>query len=217
MSALHACLFKLNIGEVLSEEARLFQLWKQSCIDKACSHKMTVTWQTDVSLSDWCITTASMSTAISLLRINIVILTHWGGDKMSALFKTTFWNAVSWMKMYEFRLRFHWWLFLCLWLTIFRYWFRNWLGAGRRQAIIWTNVDLFNDLNVLTWHSLVCKLACSSITVYSNILFRPRTRLQIRLAKPGWRSIYNEVIKSTNVTLLLQIYNFDTIWRLSTK
>ena len=32
--------------------------------------------------------------------------------KTAAIFKTTFSNAFSWMKMYEFRLRFHWSLFL---------------------------------------------------------------------------------------------------------
>ena len=35
-------------------------------------------------------------------------LTHWGRDKMAAIFQTTFSNAFSWMKMYEFRLKFHW-------------------------------------------------------------------------------------------------------------
>ena len=39
-------------------------------------------------------------------------LTHWGQDKMAAIFHITFSNAFSWMKMYEPRLRFHWSLFL---------------------------------------------------------------------------------------------------------
>ena len=38
-------------------------------------------------------------------------LTHWGRDKMAAIFQTTFSNGFSWMKMYEFRLTFHWSLF----------------------------------------------------------------------------------------------------------
>ena len=42
-----------------------------------------------------------------------------------------FWNAFSWMKMYEFRLRFPWSLFLRLELTIFQYWFRQWLGTDQ--------------------------------------------------------------------------------------
>ena len=38
-------------------------------------------------------------------------LTHWGLDKMAAIFHTTFSNAFPWMKMYKFRLRIHWSLF----------------------------------------------------------------------------------------------------------
>ena len=52
------------------------------------------------------------------------LLTHWGRDKMVAIFQTTFLKAFSWMKMYKFRLRFHWSLFLRAQLTIFQHWFR---------------------------------------------------------------------------------------------
>ena len=41
-----------------------------------------------------------------------------------APFQTTFSSEFSWMKMYEFRLRFHWNLFLGFELTIFHHWFR---------------------------------------------------------------------------------------------
>ena len=51
-------------------------------------------------------------------------LTHWGRDKMDAILQTTFSSAFSWMKMFEFRLKFHWSLFLRLQLTIFHHWFR---------------------------------------------------------------------------------------------
>ena len=39
-------------------------------------------------------------------------LTHWDWDKITAISQTTFLNALSWMKMYEFQIRFHWCLFL---------------------------------------------------------------------------------------------------------
>ena len=39
-------------------------------------------------------------------------LTHWGRDKINAILQTTFSNAYSWMKMYEFWLKFQWSLFL---------------------------------------------------------------------------------------------------------
>ena len=38
----------------------------------------------------------------------LVILTHWGRDKMGTVFNTTLSNAFSWMKIYQFRLWFHW-------------------------------------------------------------------------------------------------------------
>ena len=56
--------------------------------------------------------------------------THLSLDKMAAFSQTTFSNAFSWMKMYEFHLRFHWNLFLWYKLIIFQ-----------RQAITWTNAD----------------------------------------------------------------------------
>ena len=48
---------------------------------------------------------------------------------MDAISQTTFWIAFSWMKMFGFRLKFHWSLFLRVQLTIFQHWFRKWLGA----------------------------------------------------------------------------------------
>ena len=60
----------------------------------------------------------SFSSAIGIL------LTHWGRDNMAAIFQTTFSNAFSWMKMYKFRLRFHWSFFPGFQLTIFQHWFR---------------------------------------------------------------------------------------------
>ena len=56
-------------------------------------------------------------------------LTHWGQVKMSTILQTTFSNAFSGMKTYEFWLRFHWSFFLRLELTIFQHWFRWWFGA----------------------------------------------------------------------------------------
>ena len=49
--------------------------------------------------------------------------------QMAAIFQTTLSNGFSWIKMYEFRLTFHWNLFLRVELTIFQHWFRQWLGA----------------------------------------------------------------------------------------
>ena len=43
---------------------------------------------------------------------NVTEISHWGQDKMATVYQTTFSNAFSWMKRYEFRLRFHWSWFL---------------------------------------------------------------------------------------------------------
>ena len=43
---------------------------------------------------------------------------------MDAMSQTTFSNAFSWMKMFEFRLKVHWSLFPTVQLTIFQQWFR---------------------------------------------------------------------------------------------
>ena len=52
------------------------------------------------------------------------MLTHWGLDNIEAVSQTTFSKAFSWMKMIEFRLRFHWSLFPRVKLTISQHWFR---------------------------------------------------------------------------------------------
>ena len=67
---------------------------------------------------------------------NLIIwtLTHWGWDMMAANFLMTFSNTFSWMKTYEFRLRFHWSLFSRVQLTIFQHWFRWWLGADQATS-----------------------------------------------------------------------------------
>ena len=51
-------------------------------------------------------------------------LTHWGRNKMAAVSQTTFSNAFSWMKMYEFWLKFRWSLFLSVQLTVSHHWLR---------------------------------------------------------------------------------------------
>ena len=57
------------------------------------------------------------------------VLTHWGQDKMDAIYQTVYSNAFSWKKMYGFRLRLHWSLFLMFELTIFPYRLRQRVGA----------------------------------------------------------------------------------------
>ena len=64
----------------------------------------------------------------------LMMLTHWSWDKMNTISQTTLSNAFSWMKMLEFRLRFHWSLFLRVQQTKFQHWFRSWLGADQATS-----------------------------------------------------------------------------------
>ena len=61
-------------------------------------------------------------------------LTHWGRDKMAAIFQTTFSNAFPRMKIYEFRLKFHWSLFLRIQIIIVQHRFRSWLGTNQATS-----------------------------------------------------------------------------------
>ena len=51
-------------------------------------------------------------------------LTHWARDEMNNISQTTFSKVFSSIKMFEFRLKFHWNLFPMVQLTIFQHWFR---------------------------------------------------------------------------------------------
>ena len=61
---------------------------------------------------------------VGMISTDALALTHWGRDKMDAISQTTFSNAFSWMKMFEYRLRFDLSLFLRVELTISQHWFR---------------------------------------------------------------------------------------------
>ena len=78
-----------------------------------------------------------------------VSLTHSGRDKMAAILQTTFWNAFSWMKMFDFPLKFHWILFYS-WQYV-SIGSDNVLAPKRQQVIIWTNDGLFY------WHICVTR------------------------------------------------------------
>ena len=56
-------------------------------------------------------------------------LTHWDRYEMNNISQTTLSNVLYSMKMFEFRLKFHWSLFPVVQLTIFQHWIRLWLGA----------------------------------------------------------------------------------------
>ena len=67
-----------------------------------------------------------------LFWVNYGSLTHWGQSKMAATFQMTFSNRFSWMKMYEFWLKFNWSLFLGVQLTMFQH-------SGAEDKIFYKN------------------------------------------------------------------------------
>ena len=69
----------------------------------------------------------------------VMVLTHWGLDKMAAISQTTVSNSFSWMKIYEFRIKFHCSSFLWVQQTLFQHSSDNGLVSTRRQVIIRTH------------------------------------------------------------------------------
>ena len=94
--------------------------WHQSD-DKSLSESMLVSL-----LMHICVTRSQWVNMMVLmwLCVFVMILTHWGRDKMVTISQTTLSNPFSWMKMFEFRLKFHWSWFPRVQLTIFQHWFR---------------------------------------------------------------------------------------------
>ena len=81
-------------------------------------------WLNTLTLEILWDTSADAKCRPSCPGLDVITLTHWGRDKMATVSQTTLSNAFSWMKMLEFRLKFHWSLFLRVQLTIFQHWFR---------------------------------------------------------------------------------------------
>ena len=82
-------------------------------------HRIFVTWIENISLQTY-----------PGLFLSSVQSTYWGPKKLAAIFQTKFVNLFSSMKIYEFRLSFHWNLFLRI--NNIPHCFRSWPGA--RQA-----------------------------------------------------------------------------------
>ena len=68
------------------------------------------------------------------ISIFVVRLTTFRRRQNDRRFQTIFAKTFSWLRMYEFRSRFHWSLFLRVQLTIFHHWLRQWLGAGQATS-----------------------------------------------------------------------------------
>ena len=107
---------------------------------------------------------------------------------MAAISQTTLSTAFSWMKMFEFRLKFHWSMFLSVQFTIFQRWFRYWLGADQATShylnqwlFVHWRIYASLGLNELTYRSathIVCSPLQSPMDYYTpwakrNLLIPP--------------------------------------------
>ena len=106
-------------------------------------------------------------------------------DNMAAIFQTTFSNGFSWMKMYEFRLKFHWSLFLGVQLTIFQHRFRQWLGADQAASYY------LNQWWSVYWHTCVTRgfselTRLSMMTSSNGNIFRVTGHLCGKFTGPRW-------------------------------
>ena len=91
--------------------------------------------------------------------------------QINANFQTTFSNGYYWMKMYEFRSKFHW--FLRFQLTIFQHWYRWWLGADLATShylyqwwIVYWRIYAPLGLNELKSYHDICIYKPSTIKFY---------------------------------------------------
>ena len=77
--------------------------------------------------------------------LGLNVLTHWGRDKMTTIFRMTFSNAFSWMKMFKFWLNF---TEVCSQGSNYEHssiGSDNGLVLARQQVIIWNNDGKFTD------------------------------------------------------------------------
>ena len=123
-----------------------------------------------------------------------------GPRQNSRHFAKTFSNAFSWMKIFEFRLKVHWILFLMVQLTIFQLWFRKWLGAHHAtnhhliqwQSSLLTHIRVTRPQWINGWdalyklrdifmvHTLHCNHRRHSVNSSIELRDRGTTRLQPR-------------------------------------
>ena len=104
--------FDLNLFQVIAlcrlGDKSLPEPMMTQYIDACMRHQTFVSRQSIDVLSQLDTHWQIMTDSCSCHWAQIPHLTHWGRDKMAANFKTTFSNGSSLMKMFGFRLKFHW-------------------------------------------------------------------------------------------------------------
>ena len=99
--------------------------------------------------------------------------------QMDAISQTTFSNAFSWMKIFEYRLKFHWSLFIRVELTKSQHWFRYWLGADQATSH-------YLDQWWLDYRRIYTSLGLNELSELSSV-----DLLSIR----PWKAYFNEIVR----------------------
>ena len=115
---------------------------------------------------------------------------------MAAVFQTTFLNGFSWIKIYEFRLKFLWSLFLGAQLTIYQHWFRKWLGADQATS------HYLNQWWLIYWR-IYASLGLIELTHWGRVMHTCVSKLTIIGADNGLSPGRHQAIIWTNAGILL--------------
>ena len=125
---------------------------------------------------EWAITSHFM-----LIPLLTHSLTHWGWYTMATIFQTTFSKAVSWMKMNEFRLQFHWRLFLGVQLKIFQHWFRWWLGTKPLSEPTMVRLPMHILVTRSQWIN-----GNTALAYLGGAIWAPQNKLDLTLINSRW-------------------------------
>ena len=121
---------------------------------------------------------------------------------MAAIFQTTFSNAYSWMKRYEFQSRLHCRLFPRVQLN-FSIGADNGLVPTKGQAIIRTNVDMLNDAYMCLLVSMSYKLHNIYCAIFMNYCL---------LACQTFHGLYKTVKTQVRIILSVNNISFPVTW-----
>ena len=130
---------------------------------------------------------------------------NWGPNIMAAIFQTAFSNAFSWIKIYQFRILFHWSLFPSVQLTIFQHWFRHSLATSHYLKQLWSvywRTDVSPDLSELryqyglsVWHNKCYSVLNFNIDGMYLVIWVNVKRYKIKFQR-GYRQSINKHIAS---------------------
>ena len=143
-----------------------------------------------------------------LIQVIELVLTHWGQDKMAAIFQKTFSNAFSWMKMYKFLLKFHWSVFPGVQLAIFHHWFRQWLGANQ------VTIHYLNQWWLVYW-CIYASLCLNELTKFFDMIWHHQATVSQIAQNRNTVTMYPLKIKSPSIHFAVE-FHFVNIWISST-